>query len=79
MIVPLPDVPMFILIEKRKIIISKNFERNFARNGEKMEFYFQSNSEKNSFKCPKAKSATHCIAKLFPFYQNKHWTIIPLY
>ena len=41
MIVPSPDVPMFILIEKRKIIISKFFERNFARNREKMEFYFK--------------------------------------
>ena len=72
MIVLPPDVPMFILIENRKIIISKKIERSFARNGEKMEFYFQSNSVKSSFKCPKAKSATHCMAKLFPFYQNKH-------
>ena len=41
-----------------------------------MEFYFQSNSVKNSLKCHKAKSATHCLTKLFPIYQNKHWTII---
>ena len=40
-----------------------------------MEFYFQSNSVKNSWKCPKAKSATHCLTELFPIYQNKHWTI----
>ena len=38
----------------------------------KMEFYFQSNSVKNSLICPKAKSATHCLTKLFPIYQNKH-------
>ena len=38
-----------------------------------MEYYFQSNSVKNSLKCPKAKSATHCLTKLFPIYQNKHW------
>ena len=25
--------------------------------------------------CPKTKSATHCLTKLFPIYQNKHWTI----
>ena len=25
--------------------------------------------------CPKTNSATHCIAELFPIYQNKHWTI----
>ena len=26
-------------------------------------------------KCPKTKSATHCLIELFPIYQNKHWTI----
>ena len=40
-----------------------------------MEFYFQSNSVMNSLKCPKSKSLSHCLTKLFPFYQNKHWTI----
>ena len=40
-----------------------------------MESYFQSNSVKNTLKCPKAKSATHCLTKLFPIYQNKNWTI----
>ena len=49
------------------------FERNFARNC--VIFFFQSNSVKNSLKCPKAKSANHCITKLFPIYQNKNWTI----
>ena len=24
-------------------------------------------------------SATHCLTELFLIYQNKHWTIIPLY
>ena len=37
----------------------------------KIELYFQSNSVKNSLKCPKAKSATHCLIKLFPIYQKK--------
>ena len=45
----------------------------------KMEFYFQSNFVKNSLvaslNCPKANSATHCLTKLFPIYQNKRWTI----
>jgi hypothetical protein len=40
-----------------------------------MEFYFQSNSVMNSLKCPKSKSLSHCLTELFPFYQNKHWTI----
>ena len=40
-----------------------------------MEFYFQSDSVKNSLICPKTKSATHCLTELFPFYQNKHWII----
>ena len=40
-----------------------------------MKFYFQSSSVKNSLICPKAKSATHCLAKLFPIYNNKHWII----
>ena len=40
-----------------------------------MEFYFQSNSVKSNFICPKAKSATHFLTELFPIYQNKHWTI----
>ena len=26
-------------------------------------------------KCPKTKSATHCLTKWFPIYRNKHWTI----
>ena len=26
-------------------------------------------------KCPQTKSATHCLTKLFPIYQNKHWNI----
>ena len=38
-----------------------------------MEFYFL--SVKNSLKCPKAKSATHCLTELFQIYQNKHWII----
>ena len=29
-----------------------------------MEFYFQDNSVNNSLKCPKAKSATHCLTEL---------------
>ena len=41
----------------------------------KMEFYFQSNSVMNSLKYPKSNSLSHCLTKLFPFYQNKHWTI----
>ena len=40
-----------------------------------MDFYFQSNSAMNSLKCPKSKSLSHCLTKLFLFYQNKHWTI----
>ena len=59
----------------KEIIIWNNFQRNFARNCVKVGFYFQSNSVKNSLICPKAKSATHCLTKLFPIYQNKHWTI----
>ena len=34
-----------------------------------MEFYFQSNSVKNSLICPKTKSATHCLIELFSIYQ----------
>ena len=26
-------------------------------------------------KCPRAKSANHCLTELFSIYQNKHWTI----
>jgi hypothetical protein len=40
-----------------------------------MEFYFQSNSVKNSLKFSMAESATYCLTQLFPTYQNKHWTI----
>ena len=41
----------------------------------KLEFYFQSNFEKNNFKCPKTKSSTHCLTVLFLIYQNNNWTI----
>ena len=40
-----------------------------------MEFYFQSNSVMNSFKCPKSKSLSRYLIEFFPIYQNKHWTI----
>ena len=40
-----------------------------------MEFYFQNNSVMNSLKCSKSKSLSHCLTELFPFYQNKNWTI----
>ena len=51
-------------------------KKKFARNCvKKMEFYFLSNSVMNSLKCPKSKSVIHCFTELFPFYQNKHWTI----
>ena len=41
----------------------------------------------NNLICPKTKTATHCLTKLFSIYQNKHWTIrrpdnhtaVPLY
>ena len=26
-------------------------------------------------KCPRSKSANHCLTELFSIYQNKHWTI----
>ena len=29
----------------------------------------------NSLKCPKSKSLSYCLTELFPFYQNKYWTI----
>ena len=37
--------------------------------------FFQNNSVKNSLKCPRTKSASHCLTEIFPIYQNKHWTI----
>ena len=40
-----------------------------------MEFYLQSNSVMDSLKCLKSKSLSHCLTKLLPIYQNKHWTI----
>ena len=56
-------------------MIQYSSKRNFGRNCVKeMEFYFQSNSVKNSWKCPKAKSATQCLTELFPIYQNNHQT-----
>ena len=42
----------------------------------KLEFYFQSNCVKNSLKCPKNKSATHCLTELFPINPNENWTAI---
>ena len=33
------------------------------------------NSVQNSLICPKNKSASHCLTKLFPIYPNNHWTI----
>ena len=36
----------------------------------KMEFYFQSNSVRNSLKFSKAKSPSHCLTELLPIYQN---------
>ena len=59
----------------KEIIIWNNFQRNFARNCVKSRILFSRNSVKNSLICPKAKSATHCLTKLFPIYQNTHWTI----
>ena len=44
-------------------------------------FYFLQDEENeiqlfiNSLICPKTKSPSHCLSKLFPIYQNKHWTI----
>ena len=40
-----------------------------------MDFFFQNNSVEDSLICPRTKSASHCLTKLFPIYQNKHWTI----
>ena len=40
-----------------------------------MDFFFKNNSVENSLICPRTKSASHCLTKLFPIYQNKHWTI----
>ena len=48
--------------KNEKIIIWNNFERTFARNCKKVEFYFQSDSVKNNLMFPKTKSAT----ELFP-------------
>ena len=58
-----------------KMIIWKNFERNFARNCVKNGFFLQNNSVENSLICPKNKSASHCPTELLPIYPNNHWTI----
>ena len=72
--------PNFFWVAKNKkyinkIIIWKNFERNFARNCVKNGFFLQNNSVENSLICPKNKSASHCPTELFPIYPNIHWTM----
>ena len=58
------------------MIIWKKFEKNFARNCVKNDFFFfQKKSVENSLICPKNKSASHCPTELFPIYPNIHWTI----
>ena len=51
---------------KSKIILKEILQKNCVKN---MEFYLKSNSVKNSLKCPKSKSLSHSLSKLFPNYQ----------
>ena len=64
----------FLIVKKRKYkkIILKMILKRLCK---RMKFHFQSNSVKNSLKCPKVKPSTHCLTVLFPFHQNNNWTI----